>query len=616
MLHRRPAGAVAVAATGVTFTVVAAIALAGGAGGAASTGNAGAGGMGLLRPAPDAVLPPLDVQDDDAPGLVRSRAVRLSFESLPRLTSRADGSHAVSADVELNLFEDVHLTAHFDRFEQAIPAGPGGAPQAMVFSGRLAGEESSRVYLSICGDSVVGDVFSATHGTFEVRPAPGAGEGVFVVREMDASIEHGCGTTEEHHVHGLEDGGHGHEHAPAGGGEAPAPRVNGAATGPVMDVLCFYTPSVLAQVGGNENTIIASIASWQTQTNDAYAGSEIKATIRIVGLEITEYVETSSASQDLSNFRFDGDGNMDEVHQKRNAYGADMMHLVSRSPGVCGIAYLMTGVGPGFESSCFGVTIYSCGALTFAHELGHNQGSAHDHDNGSSAAFCYGFGYRTPNNQFRTIMAYAPGSRVPMFSNPNVNWGNFAMGVDGNGCPSDAAHNARSINNTMETVAAFRESQSNPNPPAPFSLILPADGETGTSIRPTLSWQFSPNATQYDVIVSSDEALEVPLFEITRYTSHVQLPPGILEYDHEYFWGVNAVGFAGEQTSMPFARSFRTRALADFNGDGVIGSVDLAALIGAWGVCPEPPFQCLSDIDGDNVVGAMDLAIMLGAWGE
>ncbi|MBL9120649.1 MAG: hypothetical protein JNL80_12130 [Phycisphaerae bacterium] len=48
----------------------------------------------------------------------------------------------------------------------------------------------------------------------------------------------------------------------------------------------------------------------------------------------------------------------------------------------------------------------------------------------------------------------------------------------------------------------------------------------------------------------------------------------------------------------------------DFDCDGVVGSVDLALLLGAWGT-GSPSF----DLTGDGEVGAPDLAILLGAWG-
>jgi subtilisin family serine protease len=48
----------------------------------------------------------------------------------------------------------------------------------------------------------------------------------------------------------------------------------------------------------------------------------------------------------------------------------------------------------------------------------------------------------------------------------------------------------------------------------------------------------------------------------------------------------------------------------DLDGDGAVGSADLAVLLGAWGGC----LRCAADLDGDGAVGAADLAIILGLW--
>lgn len=51
--------------------------------------------------------------------------------------------------------------------------------------------------------------------------------------------------------------------------------------------------------------------------------------------------------------------------------------------------------------------------------------------------------------------------------------------------------------------------------------------------------------------------------------------------------------------------------LGDLDGDGAVGSSDLAILLGAWGPCIG---ACLADLDGDGAVGPGDVAILLGAW--
>lgn len=49
---------------------------------------------------------------------------------------------------------------------------------------------------------------------------------------------------------------------------------------------------------------------------------------------------------------------------------------------------------------------------------------------------------------------------------------------------------------------------------------------------------------------------------------------------------------------------------ADINGDGQVGSTDLAMLLGDWGAADSP-----ADLDSSGDVGSTDLGIMLGSWG-
>lgn len=49
----------------------------------------------------------------------------------------------------------------------------------------------------------------------------------------------------------------------------------------------------------------------------------------------------------------------------------------------------------------------------------------------------------------------------------------------------------------------------------------------------------------------------------------------------------------------------------DVTGDGEVGTLDLLALLGAWGDC----VGCPADLNGDDVVDTLDLLILLGAWG-
>lgn len=49
----------------------------------------------------------------------------------------------------------------------------------------------------------------------------------------------------------------------------------------------------------------------------------------------------------------------------------------------------------------------------------------------------------------------------------------------------------------------------------------------------------------------------------------------------------------------------------DTDGDGIVGVVDLLALLGTWGPCPTP---CPTDLDGDGAVTVVDLLALLAGW--
>lgn len=53
--------------------------------------------------------------------------------------------------------------------------------------------------------------------------------------------------------------------------------------------------------------------------------------------------------------------------------------------------------------------------------------------------------------------------------------------------------------------------------------------------------------------------------------------------------------------------------LADLNGDGLVGALDVALLLLDWGACES---GCAADIDGNGAVDGHDLAFLLGFWGR
>jgi hypothetical protein len=85
-------------------------------------------------------------------------------------------------------------------------------------------------------------------------------------------------------------------------------------------------------------------------------------------------------------------------------------------------------------------------------------GSHHNPENGGTPTYPYGFGHYV-NGVYRTVMSYVDPctsgcTRVAYFSNPSVVFSGFPTGID------NARDNARSINNTADTISNYRYSGS------------------------------------------------------------------------------------------------------------------------------------------------------------
>ena len=228
---------------------------------------------------------------------------------------------------------------------------------------------------------------------------------------------------------------------------------------PLVDVMVVYTPSSRIAVGGTQ-AIEALIDSYFVYTNMVYESSGVLHRFRLVHAQEIDYVESGNSLTDLMRLRGMNDGFMDEVHPLRDESGADLVSLINTS-GSAGVAYLMQELSVGFESSAFSAIAPNTGpipvGLVFAHETAHNMGSTHNNTPGAAqGVFCYSFGHRTADEQWRTVMSAFPGTFVDFFSSPDLSVDGMPLGVNGDGCPPDAADNVRSLNESAATVAQFR----------------------------------------------------------------------------------------------------------------------------------------------------------------
>jgi hypothetical protein len=275
-------------------------------------------------------------------------------------------------------------------------------------------------------------------------------------------------------------------------GVAPLATVD---SGDRIDVLVVYTTATKNNLGGDAQAQ-AFAEQAIAATNTAYLNSRINQRIRLVHAAEWVYTETASGSTDLANLRADAN-----VQALRDTHRADLVAMIGEIQGACGVGYLMgSNQTNGNPNNGFTVTARSCavGNLSFAHELGHNMGSAHNPENGSGATYPFGYGHWV-NGSYRTVMSYVEPctsgcTRRPYFSNPMVEFNGVPTGVD------NSRDNARSMNLTADPIANYRYSGKN------LRLLAFTGGETlPRGIRRTLAWDSDNVAGDVRIELSRDE---------------------------------------------------------------------------------------------------------------
>lgn len=267
-----------------------------------------------------------------------------------------------------------------------------------------------------------------------------------------------------------------------------------ATFGYVHDLLVAYTPASKARYG--QATLESMILNAVQVANQAYQNSNVAITLNLVGLQEITYTETGGIRTSLVDLQGASDGKMDGVHRLRDQLGADVVSLISEDGDACGIAYAMRSESSSFAALAFSVVNSGClSNHSLAHEIGHIQGNMHDRaSTTNTGAFAYSYGFRRcadDGTGFRTVMSYAcsGANRVAWFSSPRAYFNGFPTGVAYETDPANSADNARSMNNTSDTVAVFRAASSGTStlvqtvPTAPSSLSVSATSSSAASVR-------------------------------------------------------------------------------------------------------------------------------------
>jgi hypothetical protein len=368
----------------------------------------------------------------------------------------------------LNLFPGESYRVQRDRLDDH-----GGGD--FVWVGRIAGEPLSRV------------TFASRHGTisavidrptnqgnelYELMPTP---QGKYLLYQLN-----------ENHLPprspGVTTDGGGATAAEGSAGTSTPSAPATVADPVVVDAMVVYTPATVTAYGqsGIEAMILQAVAD----ANSGYQNSQVNMQLNLVFMGMVNFTETGDMGTALTRLQDPGDGYMDEVHGLRDQYGADLVCLLDQDQGYCGIGYLMQTVDSSFAGYAFSVVNPAClSSLSMSHEMGHNAGNQHNGEDASfPGAYPYSYGWRrcaSDGTGFRTIMSYQCPTvivpRINYFSNPNLSFNGYALGVSYEVDPANAADNVRSMNNTIGTVAAFRGGIAvPPNPPSGLTVTATA----------------------------------------------------------------------------------------------------------------------------------------------
>ncbi len=295
---------------------------------------------------------------------------------------------------------------------------------------------------------------------------------------------------------------------------------NAVRSGPLdpadVDIMILYTPAALNYANSTLgiNNLLAQV---MTKSQLVLNNSLTYITMNLVYSGAVDYTESGNAEVDLvrlatypgfepygeSYAGFSLLGYMDEIHNIRDIFGADLVVLLEYISTPGGLGWLMeTTAGMPEYAFCIN-RVQQATTYTPIHEMGHNMG-AHHHKaqtvQPGPGLFPYSAGWRwvgTNSARYCDVMTYESGSyyadglahsRVAYFSNPSLNYQGVATGdaVDGD--------NARNMRESKHIVAAYKTA----NFPEPMNLTI-----TRTEGSGYLDWDDVPYANSYKVFYAA-----------------------------------------------------------------------------------------------------------------
>ncbi len=395
-----------------------------------------------------------------------------SFHQAAEATSRVTISKDVfeltqahiGLPIEIELFDSQTLLATIDRLNYNING-------TKTLRARLADDPSGYLLLSITADEVLGTI------------AIPAKKQRYIIRSENQSNAIYLHKLDRHNLTYLE----GSNPLTIGDDFKFNPPINESAlddpkTGNEIvnvDVMIVYTPAAAQWANENEGSILNTIAQAVELGQIALENSGTFMTITLVHSPQLDYVETGNASTDLNNLTYIN-GVIDEVHDWRDEYGADLVCLFSLEHSTGGLGWLLQNknghAGIGFSLVRVQQASWTHTAI---HEMGHNMGCHHhkqqtvqpgptNWQNWPENTWSAGWRWTgNDNGYYCSIMTYGSGQyfpdgidhvEVPYFSNPDVSYQGVSTGHASNG------DNARTLREVRHAIAAYRTAQTTTTP--------------------------------------------------------------------------------------------------------------------------------------------------------
>jgi uncharacterized repeat protein (TIGR01451 family) len=329
----------------------------------------------------------------------------------------------------------------------------------------------SAATLTVVGGVTILQVDSPVHGRYELRSqSDGNGE----VRQYDP--EKLKGVENDFVLKGSPDSGTGTNGAVLAkesvANATPLDVTPQTVTPVTIDVLMVYTTAAMNAAGGRAN-IVAMCQSAINGENGTWRQSDIVHQVRLVQTLEISHTSSGNLATDLSYVA----GNSTVAAQRKTA-GADVISYLSEfdTSGAdgYGISTELTSTS-GDSSEAYSAIYYDVVGGVWPHEMGHNCGCQHN----SPGVYSYASGYywtdTKDGTQWGTIMSYI-GSRIPRFSNPDVNW------YDSYPTGTSSCDNALCINNTGPKLAAYQTAK---------TLIEPSCAVASSTASPTVGTNFT-----------------------------------------------------------------------------------------------------------------------------